>query len=97
MTVMWWKDTRERVLTSMAEVLGPMVLMSIVAVQAGKASFRNLPYELALTITSLTGLATLLKCVVARSKGDPNSASLSKHVVISPEVASRVNQEYQGR
>lgn len=89
----WWRDTVERVTATTAQVLGALITTSLAAVVSGKITWQDLPYELAATVTVLTALASLCKCVAAQAKGDPNSASMTD---IRLETPVQATQRVQG-
>lgn len=81
---LWWKDTAERVGSTACATLLPTVLLAYASAQAGKGSidFSEMHLDRVCVIVALASAATLLKCMLARLRGDSQSASLSKDIGI---------------
>lgn len=67
-TKQFWKDTTERVVSTAAQAM--------IASIGTTAFFGDMHWKIVLGTTGIAALVSLLKCLVAGSKGDPDSASL---------------------
>lgn len=73
-TALFWRDTAERVISTMAQA-GIGVIGSDIFVPNAIDSWVQ-----GATVVGIAGLAALLKCLAATRIGDPESASLSREV-----------------
>jgi len=66
----WFKDTAERVAATAAEV-------ALATMFADGVNWLDINWQQGAGVVAVAAVASFLKAVVARQKGDPNNASLA--------------------
>lgn len=76
-TRLFWKDTAERVISTVAQALSGVLL-------AGGLGIFDVDWASAISVSLLAGLVALAKAVGATYVGDPSSASLVPSMAVYP-------------